>query len=82
MNISDYFLSFHNFMTLPPQKNTLPRIYDFFSNLCRQMFRRLGVKIILSLALTFLPPGILLWQHFKMHNVRSSAVKSLSFNLF
>ena len=29
MNISDDFLSSHNFMTLPPQNNTLPKIYDF-----------------------------------------------------
>ena len=29
MNISDDFLSSLNFMTLPPQNNTLPQIYDF-----------------------------------------------------
>ena len=29
MNISDDFLSSHNFMTLPPQNNALPQIYDF-----------------------------------------------------
>ena len=29
MNISDDFLSSHNFMTLPPQNNILSQIYDF-----------------------------------------------------
>ena len=42
MNISDDFLSSHNFMTLPPQNNTLPQIYDFLQ-ICA--IRCLGSKL-------------------------------------
>ena len=43
MNISDDFLSFHNFTTLPPQNNTLPLIYDFLQ-ICA--VRCLGAKYV------------------------------------